>query len=213
MNIVFDTVMPDPLASISHQPDSIWNNFTPIEGSKKNLLNATSGKGKSTFTFILAGLRNDYSGTIFFDDRNIREFTPEDWSAIRQTKLSFVFQDLQLFPNLTVKENLLIKNQLQQTFTEEELKAFLDALDIVHKWNEPCKHLSMGQQQRVAIVRSFCQPFETLVMDEPFSHLDEANAQKCLHLIDQRCAAQGAGFILTTLGDTFRYSFEHELKL
>ena len=213
MEIILDNIMPEPLASISHQKESIWSNFTKIDGTKKNLLNATSGKGKSTFTFLLAGLRNDYSGNIFFDQRNIRDFSAEDWAVIRQTKLSFVFQDLQLFPNLTVKENLLIKNQLQQTFSEENLKSFLDALDIVHKWDEPCKFLSMGQQQRVAIIRSLCQPFEVLIMDEPFSHLDEANAQKCLQLITQRCDELGAGFILTTLGDTYRYPFDNELKL
>jgi len=213
MEIILDNIMPEPLASISHQKESIWSNFTKIDGTKKNLLNATSGKGKSTFTFLLAGLRNDYSGNIFFDQRNIRDFSAEDWAVIRQTKLSFVFQDLQLFPNLTVKENLLIKNQLQQTFSEENLKSFLDALDIVHTWDEPCKFLSMGQQQRVAIIRSLCQPFEVLIMDEPFSHLDEANAQKCLQLITQRCDELGAGFILTTLGDTYRYPFDNELKL
>jgi putative ABC transport system ATP-binding protein len=50
-------------------------------------------------------------------------------------------------------------------------------------------------------------------MDEPFSHLDEANTQRCLKMIDERCTEQGAGFVLTTLGDRHQFNYDQELKL
>lgn len=213
MKIVLDQIMPVPLASIQHSPESIWGNYVEMNSGQKILLNASSGKGKSTFTLTAVGLRNDYSGVVRYDDRDIRTFTPDDWTMIRQEKVSVVFQDLQLFPNLTVGENLLIKNSLSPVFSETEIRRLLERLEIDNKWDQQCSLLSMGQQQRVAIIRALCQPFEILIMDEPFSHLDEENTQRCLKMINERCDEQNAGFVLTTLGDDHKFKYDKELKL
>lgn len=213
MKITFDHVMPEPLSSIQHSSESIWDRLIEFNSGEKNLLNASSGKGKSTFTLSAVGLRRDYTGQITYDGRDIKSLTPDDWSVIRTNKISVVFQDLQLFPDLTVAENLRLKNDLHPTFSDEELINLLSDLGIADKWNQRCGLLSMGQQQRVAIIRSLSQPFEWLIMDEPFSHLDEENTQKCLQLIHQRCDEQNAGFILTTLGDDHKTKIDRELKL
>jgi putative ABC transport system ATP-binding protein len=71
----------------------------------------------------------------------------------------------------------------------------------------------MGQQQRVAIIRALCQPFEWLILDEPFSHLDIENTQRSLKLIDERCNHLKAGFVLTSLGDRHGYNYDDEIKL
>lgn len=205
--------MPFPLASISHGVDSIWGNEAKLEAGKKILLNASSGKGKSTFSMTVFGIRKDYDGTILYDGQDIKSFSVDEWVEIRQRRISTVFQDLQLFHKLTVAENLLLKNQLTDYKTEQEIKSMLNQLEIGHKWNDPCGLLSMGQQQRVAIVRSLCQPFNWLVLDEPFSHLDEQNSMRCLSMIDAECNRQNAGFILTSLDDDNRFSYDYELKL
>jgi len=213
MNIQFNQVMPFPLASISHGHDSIWGNVAKLESGKKILLNASSGKGKSTFSMTVFGIRKDYDGTILYDGRDIKTFSVDEWVEIRQRKISTVFQDLQLFHKLTVAENLQLKNQLTDFKTEQEIKSLLAELEIDHKWNDPCGLLSMGQQQRVAIVRSLCQPFDWLVLDEPFSHLDERNSLRCLSMIDAECNSQKAGFVLTSLDDDNRFTYDYELKL
>jgi ABC-type lipoprotein export system ATPase subunit len=213
MDIQFDQVMPHPLASIQHGSDSIWSDSVMLKGGHKILLNASSGKGKSTFTMSVMGLRNDYNGTIRMDGRDIKQFSIDEWVAYRQNKLSVVFQDLQLFPNLSVAENLLLKNQLTEFKTENEIREFLDILEIGHKWNEPCRLLSMGQQQRVAIVRALCQPFEFLILDEPFSHLDDRNSTISLELIAKEASKQNAGFVLTSLDDDDTFPYDYELKL
>lgn len=205
--------MPKPLASIQHSAESIWGNSITLESGKRIALNASSGKGKSTFTTTTTGLRNDYDGVITYDEVDIKTFTPDDWTKIRQEKVSTVFQDLQLFPKLTVRENLILKNSLTDTFTEHELKGLLELLEIDNKWDQSCGLLSMGQQQRVAIVRALSQPYEWLIMDEPFSHLDVDNTNRCLDLIHKRTVEQGAGFVLTTLGDLHNYDYDQELKL
>lgn len=213
MKIVLDHIMPFPLSSIKHGEESIWGNFVELPHGKKILLNASSGKGKSTFTLTTIGLRNDYTGSIFYNDKDIKNFTPDDWTLIRQEKISVVFQDLQLFPHLTVGENLILKNNLSPVYSEKQLHEMLERLEIPDKWGQQCSLLSMGQQQRVAIIRAMCQPFELLLLDEPFSHLDDENAQRALAMINERCNEQGAGFVLTTLGDRHSFNYDHELKL
>ena len=205
--------MPQPLASIAHSEKSIWGNDVELVPGKKIMLNASSGKGKSTFTTTIFGLRNDYTGTITYDGIDIRTHSVDEWINIRLNRLSVVFQDLQLFPKLSVRENLLLKNSLTDTYTEKELKEQLATLEIEDKWEQKCGLLSMGQQQRVAIIRSLAQPFKWLIMDEPFSHLDEENTQRCLKMIDNRATELNAGFILTTLGDNHNFNFDYELNL
>jgi len=213
MDIHFENVMPHPLAAIDHGPESIWGHEISLKTGNKILLNASSGKGKSTFSTIVFGIRKDYDGTISYGNRDIRTLTTNEWVDIRQRKISTVFQDLQLFHNLTVAENLHIKNSLTDFKTEQEMKRLLGVLEIEHKWNDRCGLLSMGQQQRVAIIRALCQPFEWLIMDEPFSHLDERNSRRCLEMIALECDAQKAGFVLTSLDDDTRFAYDYELKL
>ncbi len=213
MNISFRNVMPTPLASIEHGADSIWGHPIELKKGERILLNASSGKGKSTFTSTSIGLRKDYAGQILYDGKDIKEYQPADWTQLRQRHLSVVFQDLQLFPDLSVAENLQLKNGLTGTFSDEELQERLSKMGIGEKWNQKCGLLSMGQQQRVAILRALSQPFDWLIMDEPFSHLDTANADICLNMIHERCFEQGAGFVLTSLGETHGYEYSRELKL
>jgi len=213
MKIKLDHIMPAPLASIEHGKDSIWGNDVELKPGKKILLNASSGKGKSTFTTTIFGLRRDYTGTLSYDDKDTRNLTVDDWTKIRMEQISVVFQDLQLFPKLTVQENLILKNSLTDTFTEKELKTLLERLEIDNKWNQQCGLLSMGQQQRVAIIRALAQPYSWLIMDEPFSHLDEGNTQRCLKMLDERTTDLNASFVLTTLGDHHSFKFDQELNL
>lgn len=213
MKITLNKVMPIPLASIKHGATSIWGNDVVLEPGKKIMLNAASGKGKSTFTFTTLGIRFDYDGTILFDNKDIRTISTDEWTELRRSTLSVVFQDLQLFPSLTVKENLLLKNSLTNTYTEAELLQQLEYLGIGDKWNQKCGLLSMGQQQRVAIIRALAQPFKWLIMDEPFSHLDEENTQLCLQLIEKRTNELNAGFVLTTLGDDYQFPYDYTLNL
>jgi len=213
MHIKLEKLMPHPLSSIPHNENSIWGKTTQLSPKQKILLNASSGKGKSTFLTTILGVRKDYDGTILFDDIDIRNLTLEEWSTIRATKLAAVFQDLQLFPKLSVKENLLLKNELTHKKTEGEFLSELKKVGMEDKWDQKCGLLSMGQQQRVAIIRALSQPFEWLFLDEPFSHLDDENTQICLNMIVEETKKESAGFILTTLGDRHNFQFDLELNL
>lgn len=213
MYLEFKNVMPSPLSDYPHDKTSVWTAGFKLEFPKKVILNASSGKGKSTFVSTVYGLRNDYSGSIEIDGKPIEKISLDEWIELRRLRLSAVFQDLQLFPELTVWDNLCLKNDLTGHKTEEEMTSFLAELGIADKKNQLCKNLSLGQQQRVAIIRSLLQPFELLLMDEPFSHLDEENAKIALRLINQETDLNGGGYILTSLGSYHGFEYDYELKL
>jgi len=213
MQIEFQNVLPRPLEAYNHSDESVWKRSFKIELPKKIVLNASSGKGKSTFVNTLYGVRHDYSGVIRINGEAIQDFDMDRWSQIRSTQLSVVFQDLQLFPDLTVWQNLMLKNGLTNHKSENEITEMLTHLGIGDKKDQIAQTLSYGQQQRVAIIRALLQPFELLLMDEPFSHLDEGNTQLALELITAETNANGGGFILTTLGSYHDYNFDQELKL
>lgn len=213
MTISFDHVIPVPLKDVKLNSNSIWGSKFEITKGEKIILNATSGKGKTTFTHILAGIRSDFEGEIKLNNRSIKSFSREEWSEIRKCNLSFLFQDLQLFPNLTVWENLKLKNNLTNELSDAYLKSCLEKLEIIEKLNVKCSILSMGQKQRVALIRSLAQPFDFLILDEPFSHLDKKNTALCAELINERCNDLNAGFLLTTLGDFYNIEYNRELNL
>lgn len=213
MDLHFDNVIPHALNDIQHKENSVWGNSFTLKKGEKIILNAESGKGKTTFTHILAGIRKDYKGTVQINEKDIRDFSLLKWTELRAQQLSFIFQDLQLFGELTVQENLVLKNQLTHTFTNEELKEMVAQLDISEKWNTPCKLLSLGQQQRVAIIRALIQPFNWLIMDEPFSHLDEKNRNLASSLIQNRVSELQAGLILTSLDENNSVKMDKKLYL
>jgi ABC-type lipoprotein export system ATPase subunit len=213
MQIEFKNVLPKPLADIDYASESLWKSNVVFQSGKSILLNASSGKGKTTFVHSLMGLRSDFSGEILIENKNTKFFTESDWVELRQRKIDVVFQDLQLFHQLTIEQNLKLKAEFTGTFDRDSAFEKLAFLGLKDKWDQKCGILSMGQQQRVAIVRALIQPFEWLVMDEPFSHLDKGNSELCLQLINQRCKQLNAGFILTALDKKVDVKVDYEVKL
>ena len=110
-------------------------------------------------------------------------------------------------------ENVQIKNSLTEHKSEAEIEAMLDALLPASKKHQPLRTLSLGQRQRVAAVRALCQPFEFLLMDEPFSHLDHETAQQVAAMTLREVEAQGASLLLTSLDPTDLFPFDCTLKL
>lgn len=213
MQIEFQNVIPNPMRDEQFDAKSAWNSSIAIDTNKRYFLQSASGKGKSTFIAYIIGLRKDYSGTILIDGQNQKKISLEQWSTLRSLKMGFLAQDMRLFPNLTVMENLEIKNKLTAHKTKDQMIAMLAQLELDHKVNQLAGTLSLGQQQRVALVRSLLQPFEFLLMDEPFSHIDQGNISRALELIIHECDQQKAGYLLTTLGYEYGITTNENLYL
>lgn len=213
MKIEFNSILPHPIQLEKLSQTSIWNNNFEISTPEKIILKAESGKGKSTFIHLIFGLRNDYAGDILIDGINIKEINAEKWSEIRKGKLSIIFQDLQLFDQLTAWENIQIKNSLTNHFTDEKIEFLLEKLGMFDYKNQLAKTLSYGQKQRIAIIRALAQPFEMILLDEPFSHLDKENEKKAFNLILEECENNKAGFVLTSLNSNQIIEFNKTLLL
>ena len=182
--------------------NSLWGADNTLEAPGIYKVIASSGSGKSTLISILSGIRSDYSGEIHLDHKILNGFSPADWSALRSNKISLVYQDLRLFPNLTVKENILLSQEITGADADksmQELAEFAAAMKISNQLDKPVKHLSFGQMQRVAIIRAMIRNYEWLILDEPFSHLDQSNAMIAWDLITQQAKQRKAGIIIACL--------------
>jgi len=185
--------------------ESIWEKECILESNQSYLISSDSGKGKSTLLSYIYGLRADYSGSISIDQENQKNISIDGWSKLRTHKLSYLIQDLRLFNHLSVWDNLILKNDLTNHKTTSEIENMLDQFGLLSKKNQLAGKLSLGQQQRVALIRCLLQPFEFLLLDEPFSNIDDTNIQIAKKLIKEECKANNAGFILATLGHDYEF--------
>ena len=177
----------------------IWSTELSLSPSTYYQIYSTSGKGKTTFCHILYGLRNEYTGEFDFDGKPARYLSKEDWAILRREKISFLFQDLRLFQELTGFENIEIKMHLGSSFLVAQVIEMAKMLDVDKCLHKPIKILSFGERQRIALIRALIQPFEVLLLDEPFSHLDPENIKKACGLIDTVCKKNKATLILMSL--------------
>ena len=214
MQLSLKGLIPLPLKDkVSQRTSDVWQKDISFQGSNCIFIKAPSGTGKTTLIHILYGLRKDYEGTVSWGSQNLAGANNESIAALRKEKISVVFQDMRLFPGLTLWENLEVKRLLTNTFTEQQVTEWLSRLGIEQKKNAMASTLSYGEQQRAAIIRALLQPFNWLLMDEPFSHLDHANVQKAIGLINEIVDFNKASLLLADLDDNTYFSYTQTLTL
>jgi len=194
-------------------PNSIWGNDLEWETGKIYQIVAASGSGKTTLVSILSGLRGDYNGSVICNHQKFSEFSYREWSHWRSDIASFVFQDLRLFPNLTAFENILITTELstRHLLNQSKVNELASSLGLDEtKLMSFVKHISLGQSQRIAIIRAIIRTYKWLILDEPFSHLDQENAYRAWELIKEDAANKNAGIIITSL-DPYPFIKPHNL--
>lgn len=211
--ILFDNVLPDVFVGNVGLQSDVWRREVEFLKGKTYLLEAGSGKGKSTFCSYIVGYRRDYSGRIMFNDVDLRDMSIKKWTDVRKYNLSYLFQELRLFPELTAFENIEIKNRLTKFKSKEDIVKWFERLGISDKLDEKVRILSFGQQQRVAMMRALVQPFDFIIADEPISHLDEDNSKTMGDIIMEEAESQGAGIITTSIGKRIEMRYDNILKL
>lgn len=161
-------------------------NFDLKKGEVVTLL-GPSGSGKSTLIRTLNGLEPFRDGTIFFQGQKVQP-SPKEWQALRQ-KIGMVFQSYDLFPNLTVLENILLApTKVQKRPREEVKKEALELLERVHLADQVDaypRELSGGQKQRIAIVRALAMHPELMLFDEVTASLDPEMVRGVLEIIKE----------------------------
>lgn len=211
--ITLHNTLPAVFAGRGDTGSEIWLRDVTFERGKHYLISAESGTGKSSLCSYLYGYRTDYSGTMAFDGRDIRQLSVAEWCQVRVHNLAYLAQDMKLFPELTALENIMLKNSITNHKTEQEVVGMMQQLGIGDKVNSLVAKLSIGQQQRVAIVRTLCQPCDFILLDEPVSHLDDTNNAIVAQMVMEEAKRQGAGVISTSVGNNVKITVDKEFKL
>lgn len=211
--IEFRKIVPAAFSHEDNTESEIWDKDVVFEKGRTYLLEASSGRGKSTFCSYIVGYRHDYEGQILFDGNDVKNMTTANWTDVRKKNIGYLFQELRLFPELTTLENINIKNSLTNYCTSDEINGWLDRLGIADKKDTKAGLMSFGQQQRVAFIRALVQPFDFLVLDEPISHLDDNNARIMSEIVKEQLAKSGAGLIVTSIGKHLDINYDKTLKL
>lgn len=213
MQITLQKIIPVFFNAADVSRSQVWNQQVAFEEAANIHIIAPSGSGKTSLIHFLYGLRNDFTGEIKYDGVSIKNFDKEKKATLRQQTISIVFQDLRLFPDQTVYENIVIKRLLSPFHAADQITAMASRLGIQNKLQQLCGTCSYGEQQRIAIIRALQQPFQYLLLDEPFSNLDEANRQKAMELIQEEATARKAAIILADLKKIDYFKAERILHL
>lgn len=211
--IKLSNVVPEIFAERNDIGSDVWHRDISFERGKSYLIEAASGTGKSSLCSYLYGQRGDYRGSILFDGEDVTKYSTEEWCRVRRESIAILFQDLRLFGELTAMENVEIKNRMTGCRTRAEIEAWFEELGIADKRDVRIDRMSYGQQQRVALIRALCQPFDFLLLDEPISHLDNMNSDIMRDVILREIAKNGAAMIATSIGKSMSINYDKCLKL
>ncbi|MEA4943331.1 MAG: ABC transporter ATP-binding protein [Propionicimonas sp.] len=160
-----------------------------------------SGSGKSTLLHCLSGVLVPDQGAVTFDGQVVSALRDRERSHLRLTRFGFVFQDGQLIPELSARENVALPLMLTGTSRSRALgtaDGVLERLGLVDLRNRRPGDMSGGQAQRTAIARALATEPDVVFADEPSGALDQATGHEMMQLLTTTVAMSGASLVLVT---------------
>lgn len=169
------------------------------EAGETRLLLGKSGSGKTTMLQLLAGLRRPSSGEVLIKGQKLSQLSGTALDHFRGQNVGMIFQTAHFMRALTVKENLVMAQQLAgQPVDRSRIGGLLEQLDLGDKGNALPGRLSVGQQQRAAIARAIVNQPAVIFADEPTSALDDENTRQVIELLQSQAAAVKATLLIVT---------------
>lgn len=157
--------------------------MTIFEGDFISIM-GPSGSGKSTLLHIISGLDNPTSGTVLYDNIDIHNGSDKMLSAFRRQKIGFIFQQFNLLPVLTARENIIMPLLLDKKKPDENyLQELSSLLGLKNRLTHLPNELSGGQQQRVAIARALIAKPDIIFADEPTGNLDSKSGGEVMSML------------------------------
>ncbi|MCO7175374.1 ABC transporter ATP-binding protein [Sporolactobacillus kofuensis] len=160
-----------------------------------------SGAGKSTLLSLAGALLNPTQGEIYLDGISMASLSPKEQTALRLSKIGFIFQSAHLVPYLNVKEQLLFVAKLHGTAkgdANHHADELLDKLGLTHRSKHYPDKLSGGEQQRIAIARAMMNDPSLILADEPTASLDFSRATSVVEWLSHEVNEQGKGALMVT---------------
>ena len=158
-----------------------------------------SGSGKSTLLHLLSGLDRPTFGTLTYDGKNIYSFSDQELSGFRRRRIGFIFQQFNLLPVLTARENIIMPLLLDRKQPDEGYLQELSRMLGIHDRLTHLPHeLSGGQQQRVAIARALIARPDIIFADEPTGNLDSKSGGEVMELLQNIWKKMGTKLVVIT---------------
>ena len=178
------------------------------------LVTGNSGKGKTTYLHILAGLLQPNSGEIVIDNKEITHLKGSKADKFRGKNIGVVFQKSHFIASLSVLENLEMASWLA-TGKKHKIRAkeLLQKLDISEQAHKLPSQLSVGQQQRVSIARALMNEPKVLLADEPTSSLDDKNADNVIELLETLSKEYKTALIIVTHDSRIKEKFTNQITM
>lgn len=176
-------------------------------------LTGESGSGKSTLLHIAGGLEIADAGEVWVAGQDILTLSEAERASVRRAQSAVIFQQFNLIPSLTVKDNIAFQARIagrQDEALNGDLAHKLGLSDHLHKYPEA---LSGGQQQRVAIARAIAARPAVLLADEPTGNLDEATAASVLDQLLHLVAESGTSLLMVTHSPSIAHRMDRSLHL
>ena len=184
------------------------------EAGSTLLITGDSGKGKTTYLHILAGLLQPKSGEIIIDNTDLVSLSEKTTDKFRGKNIGVVFQKSYFIAALTILENLEMVSWLATGKKHtKRAKRLLEQLGIENQAEKLPSQLSIGQQQRVSIARALMNEPKVLLADEPTSSLDDKNAEKVIDLLTSLSKEYKAALLIVTHDSRIKEKFINKITL
>ena len=161
-----------------------------------------SGCGKSTLLYLLGLLDRPDAGWIELESQNVSEFPDHELSRLRREMIGFIFQFHFLLEEFTAEENIMIPMRRLGRLSETEMRMraveLLEGVGLGEKAARPSRHLSGGEQQRVAVARALANDPQIILADEPTGNLDSENSHRAFDLLQRIVQDEGKALLLVT---------------
>ena len=189
-------------------------NFKVNKGEYISII-GKSGAGKSTLLNVISTLEKEYSGNVFYENKDIRDYNDVEISKLRNKKIGFIFQNFNLLEDFTVIENIMLPGRLTK-IDEMELKK--KALELINKFeldltiNQYPNELSGGEKQRVAIARALINKPKIIFADEPTGNLDSRMSIEISNILS-KLNQEGQTIVMVTHNEELAKSSNKILEL
>lgn len=189
--------------------------FSIAKGSLA-VLSGPSGSGKTTLLNIIGGLEGPDAGRVIVGGRDITSLPEKALSRFRRAHVGFVFQQFNLLPELTVRENIelpMALNGIGGADRSKRVEDLLERLDLGNRIDAMPNELSGGEMQRVAVARAAAHRPEVILADEPTANLDSQNAREVILLLRSLRELEGVTIVISTHDEQVSSLADHRIVL